>query len=301
MKVCVLLAVCNGEAYLREQLDSILQQKEVTVDVYVCLDSSQDSSQSILSEYATQYQNIILHSQDIKFGSAGQNFLYMLKTVDFSSYDYICFSDQDDYWLDGKLHNAIKKIRRSNADGYSSNVTAFWENDRQVDIRKSYDQVCFDYIFESSGPGCTFVLTYELAHDIQSFLESAGDKVKDIWLHDWFCYAYARSNAYNWVIDQSSYLLYRQHDSNSVGANVNFSAKFSRLREVLSGSALDKVMLQSDILGINAELPVKLLKNNTIFSYFRLALLASKCRRKPSEKVFFFFVMILLGIKRVIK
>ena len=50
-KVLVIMATYNGEKFLSEQLDSILQQKNVQVDILVRDDGSKDGTKKILGEY----------------------------------------------------------------------------------------------------------------------------------------------------------------------------------------------------------------------------------------------------------
>ena len=51
-KVAILLSTYNGERYLREQIDSILNQKNVDVDLYVRDDGSHDRTIELLKDYA---------------------------------------------------------------------------------------------------------------------------------------------------------------------------------------------------------------------------------------------------------
>ena len=50
-KILVIMATYNGEKYLEEQLNSILQQKNVCVDILVRDDGSSDSTVTILNRY----------------------------------------------------------------------------------------------------------------------------------------------------------------------------------------------------------------------------------------------------------
>ena len=58
MNVLVLLSTYNGEKFLREQLDSILSQKDVNVFLMVRDDGSTDQTCELLKEYAGNYPNI---------------------------------------------------------------------------------------------------------------------------------------------------------------------------------------------------------------------------------------------------
>ena len=56
--VQVLLSTYNGETYLKEQLDSILNQKNVAVKLFVRDDGSSDGTVDILRAYAALHDNI---------------------------------------------------------------------------------------------------------------------------------------------------------------------------------------------------------------------------------------------------
>ena len=57
-KVYVMMSACNGEKYIREQLDSILAQNYVDVCLAIRDDGSQDNTPEILNEYKNKYKNI---------------------------------------------------------------------------------------------------------------------------------------------------------------------------------------------------------------------------------------------------
>jgi len=296
VNVCVLMAVYNGEQWLKEQIESVLNQTNVSLDIYISLDVSSDSSLEIVNEYVDKYSNVFLLPLEERYGSAGQNFFRLLRDVDFDRYDYVSFSDQDDIWLERKLEKSIEHIVKTDSDAYSGNVTAFWGGGKKVLIKKDYPQVKFDHLFESSGPGCTFVLKQELALSIKACLLSNSSKINTLWLHDWFCYSFARSNNYKWFIGGEPLMLYRQHENNEVGASSGISSLISRAKIILSGDGLDKVISQSEFLNQN-DYPIQLINNRNYFGFLKLACLSMKCRRAWVDKILFFLAIFLLSLK----
>lgn len=298
-KVCVLLAAYNGEKYLKEQLDSILEQKDVEVFLYVSLDLSTDQSLEILQRYS-KLKNVNIMEYGKRYGSAGQNFFNLLLKVDFSQYDYVAFADQDDIWLGNKLSRSIELLLCNHASAYSGNVQAFWENGKETLIKKDYEQTSYDYLFESAGPGCTFVMSENLASSIKFLLAKNSGKISDLWLHDWFCYSFARSNGYKWFIGSEPLMLYRQHESNQVGANSGITAILERAKVVLSGDALNKVMTQASFLSQN-EKPIELIRENSAWSFFKLFFCSFKCRRRLSDKLMFAMALLLLTLRKWVR
>jgi rhamnosyltransferase len=118
-KVCVLLSTYNGEAYLREQIDSILAQIDVSVELIIRDDGSKDSTVKIINEYKNQYVNVLILDSYKNLGPAN-SFMELLYAS--GDADYYAFAEQDDIWLPEKLSKAIGIIEHKNIDGSSSPV-----------------------------------------------------------------------------------------------------------------------------------------------------------------------------------
>ena len=54
--VAIIMATYNGEKYLSEQLDSILNQSDVIVHLYISDDGSTDNTLNIIQDYKDKYQ-----------------------------------------------------------------------------------------------------------------------------------------------------------------------------------------------------------------------------------------------------
>jgi len=296
--IAVLLAAYDGEQYIQEQLDSILAQKSVKLSIFVSVDKCKDSTFSIVKGYELEHPDILtVLSYGESFGSAGKNFTRLLCEVDLTPYQYISFSDQDDVWLPNKLERAVSEINKNNADAYSSNVTAFWDTGKKKLVKKDYPQVKFDYLFESPGPGCSFLLTCKLTKIIQSHLCEKLKEGKYVWMHDWYCYSFARFYGFNWYIDPEPMMLYRQHELNVIGANSGWKGFISRFKTIIDGDGFNQVLKQSHFIGQQASLPIKLINANNRFAMLRLFYIGSKCRRKPLHKILFSIACLIFFIK----
>ena len=66
--VSIALATYNGEQYLKEQLDSILEQSYTDIEIIACDDCSTDSTPKILEEYQKKdsrfkfYINVVVYN-----------------------------------------------------------------------------------------------------------------------------------------------------------------------------------------------------------------------------------------------
>ena len=166
----ILMAAYNGEDYISNQILSIQNQSEKLFRILINVDYSTDNTIKIINKYKNSYSNIHILNSNLTFNSAAQNFIYLLKNAQLKNSNYIALSDQDDLWRPNKLQKAIQ-ILEQGYDGYSSNVQAFWEDGRKKIIKKNQPQQKFDHLFESAGPGCTFVMSKKLALSLQEFLK----------------------------------------------------------------------------------------------------------------------------------
>lgn len=143
-KFAVLMAAFNGVDWLSEQVQSILQQESVSVTIYVSVDRSEDGTEEWFK--ACEKQNPAVHTLPVGvFGGAAKNFFRLVRDVDFSGYDYVALSDQDDIWDSKKLISAHEVISNGGVDAYSANVTAFWPDGRKQLIDKASDQKRYDH------------------------------------------------------------------------------------------------------------------------------------------------------------
>ncbi|MDA0731202.1 MAG: glycosyltransferase, partial [Proteobacteria bacterium] len=276
-----------------EQLQSILIQTFKPYKILINIDQSSDKTEFIIQDLAKTNPEIQILNSNKRFGSAASNFIHLLKNTDLTEVEYIALADQDDLWKEDKLEKAIQKLKQG-YDGYSSNVEAFWDNGQKKTIIKNQPQLEFDHLFESAGPGCTFVMTKKLAISLQEFLKGGQFNQLDNF-HDWLIYAYARSNDLKWYIDSYPGVEYRQHNANVFGANVGIKAFVSRIRRVLNGEGFDFAFLLMKELNVQDPFIQSLFPVSRI-NLLRLAFQFKYCRRRWRDQTYFFFVCILLAI-----
>ena len=228
-RVLVLLATFDGRRYLPAQLDSILAQHDVDVRVLISDDGSTDGTVDYLRERGAADERLVVLPAGVHAGAAG-NF-YRLLGADAAvsaEYDLVALSDQDDVWSPTKLADQVRQLRTHRADGVSSNVLAFDASGREWLIRKDYPQRRYDFLLESPGPGCSFLLTPRLVALVRDTLRDVPDAAA-MEFHDWLIYGVCRSRGWTWVIGAEPTLRYRQHDANTMGANTGVGSKAARL------------------------------------------------------------------------
>jgi rhamnosyltransferase len=301
-RVAIFLAAYNGMKWLPEQLDSILSQINILLTVVVSVDRSTDGTEAWIDQRALLDERIVILSHGATFGGAAGNFFRIIRDFDFQQYDYVAFSDQDDVWLENKIFSAHSMILNSGVDGYSSNVFAFWRNGRVRLINKSQAQVQWDFLFESPGPGCTFVMKIRLVNAIKNLLlDREGDIAKlGNGQHDWLIYAFARANGYRWLIDEYAGMYYRQHEKNQVGVNVGINAFLYRVKKVISGWGLQQSAVIANLIGMHDNPFVIRWSRGGNVGIFWLASQARKCRRRIRDQFLFAGACLILSIFRMV-
>ncbi|MCU0119162.1 glycosyltransferase [Pseudomonas sp. B2M1-30] len=289
-KVAVLLGAFNGMQWVEEQLVSVLEQSAVDVTVYISIDPSTDGTEAWCTESATADPRIVVLPAAGKFGGAARNFFRLIRDVDFDGYDFVAFADQDDIWHSDKLQRATETLIARNLDGYSSNVIAFWNDGTNHLIDKAQPQVTWDYLFEAAGPGCTYVLSHKLATELKASVCEQWHELQGVSLHDWYCYAFARSHGFRWFTDPVPTMQYRQHESNQVGANIGINSLLTRYKTIHDGWWFSQVQLIAVLVGREHDPFVRRWFQLGRRQLMCLSFSAWKCRRRMRDKVLFFLI-----------
>ena len=106
--ISTVMAAYNGEKYLREQIESILNQSLQPQKILVVDDFSTDSTPSIISKLQKKYHDLIVferNKQNLGPKKTFERGIHLCKT------DYIALCDQDDIWKPDKLrkcHDALE-------------------------------------------------------------------------------------------------------------------------------------------------------------------------------------------------
>jgi len=295
-RVAVLLATYNGMRWINEQMRSILDQQGVDVTVFVSDDQSSDGTLEWCVDCSEKDTRIvILPLLDERFGGAARNFFRLIRDVNFSSFDYISYADQDDIWLSDKLISAHEGILEESASAYSGNVVAFWPDGREQILEKAQTIRKFDFLFEAGGPGCSYVLKVSEASCFKQFLVEHWTQANAVALHDWLTYAWFRSNGYRWVIDESPKIRYRQHGGNQIGANEGFAAVIRRLKMVRSGWYREQSSQVARLVAPYLSAPSKVLNSDQLLSRRFILSNINHTRRQWRDRAVL-FIVVLLGI-----
>lgn len=103
----IVLATYNGEKFLTEQIDSILNQTVNIAQIVVVDDCSKDKTLKIVDGYHDQYPELFsIYMNEENLGPM-QTFL---RGIEKCNTDYIALSDQDDVWKPEKLEKVFHEL-----------------------------------------------------------------------------------------------------------------------------------------------------------------------------------------------
>ena len=233
--VGVLMSTYNGEKYISEQLESIFEQADVNVKLFVRDDGSSDRTRDILKEYAVIYELVDL--SDGERVGPGESFMRLLcKATKRIEVQYLAFADQDDIWLKNKLSVAIKAIEQCEDKGavlYSSNQFLYVNEinkGKRYEERQSVNLI--NHMTKNTIAGCTFVLNRDMA----TLITDAGIpnyRVIKYRLHDAWIMLIAIACG-RVIYDENAYMLYRIHEDNVVGIKAeSLTKRLSKLARLV--------------------------------------------------------------------
>ncbi|NLY46853.1 MAG: glycosyltransferase family 2 protein [Tissierella sp.] len=110
-KISVIIPVYNVEEYLRQCLDSVINQTLQDIEIICVNDESTDDSLAILEEYAKRDSRINVLSQKNAGAGAARN-----KGLEIARGEYLSFLDSDDFFELDMLEKAYNKVIGDNAD-----------------------------------------------------------------------------------------------------------------------------------------------------------------------------------------
>lgn len=236
-RVAILLCTYQGEQYLVAQLDSIIGQTYDNWVVYVSDDGSQDRTLDILHSY----QEKIGADRFFMFSGPregyAQNFISLVKQKEIKA-DYYAFCDQDDIWATQKLDVAITWIKQNaiiTPSLYCGRTALI--NEEGVEIGHSplfkHPPAFKNALVQSIAGGNTMVFNQAL----RSIAASAPDC--EIISHDWWFYILVTACGGQVFYDAKSYVSYRQHSDNVIGANSSIFSSLPRFKKMLEGRLVE--------------------------------------------------------------
>jgi len=218
-KVQILLATYNGQSFLREQLDSILNQEYKFWELLIHDDGSVDNTITILNEYQNNYPKKIKLLNDQKtFSSASKNFFHLIDNRSREA-DLYCLCDQDDIWHKSKLEFIVKRYNSNKNKKpllIHSDLSLVDESGKLLE--KSHNKLINNQknfinkntaLYYNPVPGCAMCINSELADKLSY--------CKYMVMHDWWILLSAINLNSNLLYINFPLVKYRQHSRNVLG------------------------------------------------------------------------------------
>ncbi len=214
-KVKVLLSAYNGEKYIKEQMDSILQQTHQNIELYIRDDGSKDGTLQVLKQYQDNPKVHVMAEQNVGFIKS-----FLALVVASGDADYYAFADQDDVWLPEKISMALEMLEQekqgqpllyfSNYDFYDGEMN-FKENGKRPALTPSFHNAIVDCM--TLGFNSVF---NKKAHDMM-----VEHLPKYSCGHDWWTYMLC-SGLGKVVFDERVTVKYRRHETNVSAGGMDF-------------------------------------------------------------------------------
>ncbi len=243
--ISVIMGVYNGEAYLAEQINSVLAQTHANLEIVVFDDGSRDGSVALAESFTARDRRVRV------VRNAGNKGLVtnFLEGLGAAAGEFVAFSDQDDVWRPDKLETLLRVI---NVD--SRNMLAFSDMEvcdesmrpiarsfwKAAGIRPKAGRLAERSVLRNLAPGCSMLFrretkeaVWELVRRVDfKVLNAAGILDNTPFMHDHL--AFVAATALGRIAYTPEPLLrYRQHGANNIGAFYKPDSRKLRRADIL--------------------------------------------------------------------
>ena len=236
MTISVALCTYNGEKYIKEQIDSILQQTLNVNEIIVCDDQSTDNTVTVLNQYSIEHPDLFkIYCNDINLRSV-KNFE---KAISLCTGDIIFLSDQDDIWVTNKVEKYIEHFNKKQyIQVIASNGYCIDENSKVTEMYAIWDvpeflreqNITFNYFelityISNIATGASMAFRKEILREVLPF------PIIENFHHDeWIAIISANKKAFELLNEK--YFYYRKHENQQVGGV--FFKKTQQSKELLT-------------------------------------------------------------------
>ena len=230
------MATYNGEKYLREQVDSLLAQSYPSLEFIFVDDASSDGSHAILQQYASQDERIRLVANPVNQGLLAT----FERGIREAKGELIALSDQDDVWMPNKIsllsaaigHNSMIYADSALTDAAGAITGKFSDRNQLGDYPSALHNV-----FGTKAMGHAMLFKREIIDIALPFPDYVG--------HDYILgFAAAALNGVSYF--PATLVNYRQHSSNTMGADLSKGKKNYTTREERNARIVKRLHLLAE-------------------------------------------------------
>ncbi len=174
-KVSVIIPVYNMEQYLRQALDSVVNQTLKDIEIICIDDCSTDNSLSIIKEYASKDNRFVIIEQQTNQGQG----IARNKALDIANGEYIMCLDPDDWYEPDACETAYNQIVKNQNDFVIFNHQSYYQETNEYKIAKYTLEAFLDIIdcpnivlkdvkhnfFKKSGISCNKIYKKSFLYD----------------------------------------------------------------------------------------------------------------------------------------
>lgn len=233
--VAILLSTYNGEDFLSEQLDSLIQQTHTNWSVYASDDGSSDETVRILQSYRERIGTDRMYVLKGPQQGFAANFLSLLRREEIQA-SYFAFCDQDDVWMPQRLEAGVRWMEELPVERpmlYCSSTSLIDAQGTCIGASPLFGKPpCFKNALVQSIAGGNTMLLNEAARDLlkQTLIDTP------IISHDWWAYILVSGCGGVVAYSKEPTVHYRQHGKNIIGSNSEQQGRLLRFRKMLHGT-----------------------------------------------------------------
>ncbi len=147
--ISIIVPVYNSEKYIRECIDSLLNQTYKDLEIICVNDGSKDNSLEILNEYATNDSRIKVYSKpnEGKGAASARNL-----GLSYATGEYVMFLDSDDFFELDMIESMVSKAEESSfdlvvcsADRYDDKLGCITGEYKHIELSDAPDKVFFSW------------------------------------------------------------------------------------------------------------------------------------------------------------
>ncbi len=230
--VAILLASKNGATYLKQQLDSFINQTHRSWQLWVSDDGSSDSTVAKIKAFIAR-SDVEGHLVNGPQTGLCDNFMSLIGNVAINA-DYYAFSDQDDVWLRDKLSRAVEWLNRTNEDLpalYCSRTRLIDSAGVPIGYSPLYSKAPSfgNALLQNIASGNTMVFNNR-ARELMLKISP----VKPV-IHDWTLYQLVTGCGGQVKYDPEPTVLYRQHSNNIIGNSMGLPQRMHNFSDAHGG------------------------------------------------------------------